>query len=984
MSLMKNTKKVLGFPITINKAAFFFAAALLPVGILQAQKRDSAIKETKIEEVIMIGYGSQKKSDVNSAITSVKSKDLQDIKQVSVDQMIQGKAAGVSVSNSSGQPGSAVSIRVRGTTSLNGTNEPLYVIDGVPISGDATGQTTSGRPIAGNDFSSTGGSGSVAVSPISFLNPNDIESIDILKDASATAIYGSRGANGVILITTKSGKKGQGKINYEGYTSFSSIYKYLNVLNLQDYAKLQNAMAPIFGTQIRPEFAHPELLGTGTDWQKSIYQTALSQNHQVSFSGGREDISYYTSLSFLDQQGTIINTGMKRYTARVNMDAKVKPWLKVGSNITGGISNENYTINQSYNGLISNTLLQAPDLPIYNLDGTFASPPAGQNINYFNPVAEALEKVNKLIRKNFLGNIYAEANLLKGLKYRVEVSANTEFSENTEFWPSYNRGSQSNDTADLWLRNNDWYSTNIKNLLTYDTKLGSHKITALLGQEALDSHWKGMTGEGHGFISNDIYTLTMAEDTQVTSYKGSQSLNSYFARLIYDFDNRYSLTASIRRDQSSKFDPDVNNGKNQVGYFPAVAISWRVTKEKFLEWIPSNIVSNLRFRAGYGETGNQQIPNNLYSSQLTIYNNPQNLNNPDLKWETMKQTNVGADLTLFRRLNVSFDWYNKKSSDFLFQLPLPGYLTGGDSYYGGISSPYSNIGSMVNKGYDITIGYETRGEGLNWSTNLNISHYKNNLESLINGMDNLTQEVNINGYQPMIATNTLIGQSIGTFWGFQYDGLYRTQADIDNGPTVYDKTPSLGDVKYVDINGDGVINDQDKTIIGNPHPDVTFGFTNTLRYKNFDLSVFIQGSIGNDILNLTKRNGLQNAMMYQNQLEGALDFWTAENPNASLPRLVNSTSHPNNMISSRYVEKGDYIRIQNLTLGYTLSPEFTSQLKVSRLRMYVTAQNLFTITDYSGYDPEIGSFNQNVLLTGVDNGRYPSPRTFIFGVNLEF
>ena len=480
-------------------------------------------------------------------------------------------------------------------------------------------------------------------------------------------------------------------------------------------------------------------------------------------------------------------------------------------------------------------------------------------------------------------------------------------------------------------------------MLTYDTKLGSHKITALLGQEALDSHWKGMTGEGHGFISNDIYTLTMAEDTQVTSYKGSQSLNSYFARLIYDFDNRYSLTASIRRDQSSKFDPDVNNGKNQVGYFPAVAISWRVTKEKFLEWIPSNIVSNLRFRAGYGETGNQQIPNNLYSSQLTIYNNPQNLNNPDLKWETMKQTNVGADLTLFRRLNVSFDWYNKKSSDFLFQLPLPGYLTGGDSYYGGISSPYSNIGSMVNKGYDITIGYETRGEGLNWSTNLNISHYKNNLESLINGMDNLTQEVNINGYQPMIATNTLIGQSIGTFWGFQYDGLYRTQADIDNGPTVYDKTPSLGDVKYVDINGDGVINDQDKTIIGNPHPDVTFGFTNTLRYKNFDLSVFIQGSIGNDILNLTKRNGLQNAMMYQNQLEGALDFWTAENPNASLPRLVNSTSHPNNMISSRYVEKGDYIRIQNLTLGYTLSPEFTSQLKVSRLRMYVTAQNLFIV-----------------------------------------
>lgn len=982
---MRKINKPFLNPILQNRAAFFFALAFLPIGLVNAQTmpRDS-VKTEQIEEVVVIGYGTQKRGDVNSAVSSIKAKDLQDIKQTSVDQMIQGKLAGVTVTSSSGQPGSAVSIRVRGTTSLNGTNEPLYVIDGVPLSGDATGRSTSGRPVAGNDFSSTGGSGNVAVSPISFLNPNDIESIDVLKDASATAIYGSRGANGVILITTKSGKKGVGKLSYEGYTSIGTISKYLDVLNLQEYARLQNAMATTFYVPIRPEFAHPELLGAGTDWQKTIYRTAFSQNHQLAFSGGKEDVNYYLSASFLDQEGIIINSGLKRYTVRLNLNAKVKPWLKTGANITGGISNENYTINQSYSGLISNTLLQAPDLPVYNTDGTYASPPAGQNSNYFNPVAEALTKVNKLTRKNFLANVFAEADIIKGLKYRLELSANTEFAENIEFWPQFNRGSQSNDTADLWLRNSDWYSTNLKNLLTYNVALGNHKITALVGQEALDSHWKGMTGEGHGFISNDVYTLTMADDTEVTSYKGSQSLNSYFARLIYDFDGRYSLTTSIRRDQSSKFDPSVNDGKNQVGYFPSVALSWRVTKEKFMEWLPSNVVSNLKFRAGYGETGNQQIPNNMYSALLTIYNTPSNLNNPDLKWETMKQTNLGMDLTLFRKFNVNVDWYDKESSDFLFTLPLPDYLTGGFSQYGGIASPWSNLGSMENKGIEVTAGYETKGDTFNWSSNLVFSRYRNKLLSLANGMANLSEQVNINGYLPMVATNTIIGQPIGTFWGLKADGLYRTAEDLTGAPLVFNDAPVLGDVRYLDLNSDGKIDDADKGIIGNAHPDFTFGFTNTFKYKNVDLSVFIQGSVGNDILNLTKRNGTQNAMLYQNQLAEAMDYWSPENVSASNPRLLNSITHANIMISDRYVEKGDYLRLQNVTLGYTMSPNFSSQLNLSRFRVYVTAQNLFTVTNYSGYDPEIGSFNQNVLLTGIDNGRYPSSKTYLFGVNLDF
>ncbi|WP_313101796.1 TonB-dependent receptor [Epilithonimonas sp.] len=971
--------------IHLNKAAWFFALSLLPFGALQAQKtKKDSLKETSIDEVVVIGYGTQKRSDVNSAVSSIKAKDLADVKQVSVDQMLQGKLAGVAVTVSSGQPGSAVSVKVRGTTSLGGINQPLYIIDGVPISGDATGYSTTGRPIAGNDLSSTGGSGSVAVSPISFLNPNDIESIDVLKDASATAIYGSRGANGVVIVTTKSGKKGAGKISYEGFTSIASNYKYLDVLNLQQYAKLQNAMAPIFGTQIRPEFAHPELLGNGTDWQRTIYQKAISQSHQVSFSGGKDDTTYYLSTGYTDQQGTIINTGLKRYTLRLNLNTKLKPWLKVGANLSGGVSNERFTVNQSYTGLISNTLLQAPDLPVYNADGTYASPPAGQNVNYFNPVAEALTKVNKLVRKNFLGNIYAEADIVKGLKYRVELSANTENSTNTEFWPAFNRGSQSNDIADLWVRDNEWYSTNIKNFLTYDKSFGQHKFTLLVGQEALDSHWKWQNAQGQGFKSNDIYNMNLAEDTNVIGSNDSASLLSYFARLIYDFNNRYSINASIRSDRSSKFDPTNNGGKNQTGYFPGISGSWRVTNESFMQWIPQNVVSNLKFRAGYGETGNQQIPNNRYAALLTQYNLASNLPNPDLKWETMKQTNFGADLTLFKRLNIVFDWFDKTSSGFLFSVPLPDYLTGGSSQYGGIDAPFSNLGRMKNRGIEISVNYETRGEGLNWTTNLVFTRNRNTVEELANGLSDINGMVNINGYQPMVATNTLIGQAVGTFWGLKSEGLYRTSADLQNAPSVYGATPVLGDVKYADTNGDGKIDDLDKTIIGNPNPDFTFGFTNTFKYKSLDLSFFFTGTVGNDILNLTKRNGTQNAMMYQNQLVEALDYWTSENPNASQPRLINSISHPNIMISDRYVEKGDYLRLQNITLGYTLPGNFASQIGLSRMRVYATAQNLFTITSYSGYDPEIGDFNQNVLLSGIDNGRYPTPRTFIFGVNLEF
>lgn len=918
---------------------------------------------------------------------------------VSVDQMLQGKAAGVTVTNNSGAPGSAASVRVRGTTSISGTNEPLYVIDGVPISGDATGKSTSGQALAGKDgFSASGGSGSNAVSPLSMINPSDIETMDILKDASATAIYGSRGANGVIIITTKSGKKGTGRISYENFTSFSTVANKLDVLNLRQYATLKTELAKLWGFQTRQEFSQPQLLGPGTNWQDEVYRTAITKSHQLSFSGAKDGTNYYLSGSYLDNQGTIINSGLKRYTVRLNLDSKIKNWLRVGGNITGGITNEDITVNQSFSGLIANTLLQAPDIAVRNLDGTFAGPPTSeQNVTYYNPVAEALTRENKLVRKNFLGNVYAEADIFKGLKYRVEIAANTEFSENDDFRPSYAWGSQVNLLADLDVRRQNWYSTNVKNLLTYDKSFGEHKITILVGQEANDSHWEGLIASAQGFKTNSIHTINLADvdNNTITQYKGSASLSSLFSRVIYDFKNKYSITGSIRQDVSSKFDPTTDN---QKGVFKSISGSWKLSNETFME-STRDYIDNIKFRFGYGETGNQQIPNNSYSAMLAVQNSglgsgflPSNYPNPDLKWESLNQTNFGIDFTLFSsKLFASFDMYNKVSKDFLFQVPLPLYLTGGGGQYGGISAPYSNLGTMSNKGFDITLGFDTKSSGnFNWDTSLVVSHYKNNLDEIANGII-LTQEVNTNGYQPVVVTNTLVGNPIGMFYGYVAEGLFKDQNVLNTAPLQFGQPvgtaageTALGDVKYKDINGDGVIDPKDKTFIGNPHPDFTFGFTNNFKYKNLDLSVFLQGSYGNDVMNLTKRAGTTNASLYDNQLVDALDYYSASNTSSNNPRPIANTANNNLVISSRYVEDGSYIRIQNVTFGYSFPRDIIDRIKMSRLRLYATAQNLFTFTKYTGYDPEIGSFNQNVLLSGIDNGRYPISRTFSLGLNVEF
>ena len=974
-------------PFLQNKAAVFFALAFLPIGLVNAQSspRDT-LTEKVIEEVVLvnIGYGKVKKDQVNSSVSTVKGEELKNLQQVSVDQMLQGKAAGVTVVNNSGAPGSSASIRVRGTGSLTGSNEPLYIIDGVPFSGDGTNKSTSGRPIAGSDFSSQGNN---AVSPLSLINPGDIENIEILKDAAATAIYGSRGANGVVIITTKSGRKGVGKLTYDYTMSLQTPAKYLDMMNLQQYARLQNSLAVIYGQEPRQDFLHPELLGQGTNWQRELFRTAEMQNHQFSFSGGSDNTSYYISAGYLNQDGIVVGSGFKRYSFRTNLDTKVKSWLKTGVNFSASVTDEDVTLNGSYNGLVATALLMAPDVPVRNADGSYAGAPQNDASSFINPVALAFSKTNNLIRKNFFGNLYAEATLMKGLSYRLELGGNTEFADNREFTPSYEWGQSVNEFADLYVRKNDYYSWTLKNLLNFNRSFGKHDVNALLGQEANFSKWQGINVYGTGFISNSIQSLSVADPKTIngTEYFGKQSLLSVFARLVYTYDNRYSITASYRADGSSKFDTG-----RKWGFFPGVSASWNVARESFMENSRSYI-NTLKFKAGYGTTGNQQVPNFLYGTSITAVGTGlgtgfmiNNIPNPELQWETQKQTNIGVELGfLSNKLTATFDWYNKLSSDFLYQNPLPDFVTGGQSWEGGVAAPYVNMGEMQNRGFDVSLGYTTKGnKDFTWSSNLNFSHYKNTVKDL--AVDNLTKTVNTNGYLNITATQTLQGYAMGQFYGYVADGIFRDTSEITSGLTYFGTTPQLGDVKYQDINGDGVINEKDRTFIGSPHPDFTFGFTNNFRYKFFDLSVFVQGSYGNDLINLTNRLGTSLTGLYRNQLSAAGNYWSTENPNGTNPRPVAGEDHPNLLLSSRYVENGSYLRLQNVTLGYTIPKEVTEKYSINKLRFFVSAQNLWTLTDYSGYDPEVGSMNQDALVTGIDNGRYPTPRVFSMGLNVEF
>lgn len=952
-----------------------------------------------LDEVVVIGYGTQKRSDLNSAISSVKAADIQDIKAVSFDQMLQGKAAGVVISNNSGQPGSNVSVKIRGVSSLTGTNEPLYVIDGVPISGDARNSSTSGRNAEGN--SNFSNAGNISLSPLAVINPNDIESIDILKDASATAIYGSRGSNGVIIITTKSGRRGTGKLSIGHSTSFSSLPKMLNVMDLRQYAAHQNALAAVQGVPPRVEFANPSALGKGTDWQNEIFRTGIMTSNQLSFSGGMDGINYYISGGILNQDGIVIESGFKRYNLRANINATINKFIKMGVYLNGTHTDEDLTLNGQFNGVVATSLLSTPDVPVRDLTGAFAGPPSGGNTSFVNPVAVTLLGSNNLVRKNYSGNFYTEISLFDGLSYRFELGGYSADNLSKRFDPMYDLGNAVKDYANLYYNPSISNSWNLKNQLTYQKQLGRHNFTILAVQESNRAHWEGHSLTAYDFKDNSDQELSGSDLSQAVLsgvYSGTQTLASYLGRVVYDFDDRYGITASIRTDGSSKFFVG-----NKWGVFKSVAGSWKLSNERFMEGA-KEYIDNIKFRFGYGETGNNQIGNNLYDSNLHLVNSPlgtsflpSNTPNKDLKWETQVQTNVGLDFTLFdSKLSATIDWYEKVSEDFLYQVPLPLFLSGGGDYEGGINPPYFNLGSMRNTGLEFTIGYNNQfSDSFSWNSSLNFSKYNNTVTDMA-GL-NIVKTMGTLAFNTVPVSRTQEGLPVGSFVGYEALGIYRTDDDLltfghnDSGTQVplIDGTNALfpnftrGDVIYKDQNNDGIIDDEDLVAIGNPNPDFTFGFTNNFKYKNVDLSVFVQGSVGNDLMNLTRYSGTLNSFLGTNYFVEAADFYSDANTGANLPRPTDY-SNINNAVSTRFIEDGSYVRIQNVTLGFSVPADVLSKLRLSRLRVYASGQNLYTITGYSGYDPEVGSYNQDALITGVDNGRYPTPRIVSIGCNIEF
>ncbi|MCC6460404.1 MAG: TonB-dependent receptor [Saprospiraceae bacterium] len=959
-----------------------------------------------LNETVVIGYGTAKKSDLTGSVASVTGDELRSTVTTNIDQALQGRIAGVQVTQNSGAPGGAASIRIRGASSITGSNEPLYVIDGIPFQGDGTS-------VAGFDWAG-GANGQNRVNPLSAINPNDIVSIEVLKDASASAIYGARAANGVVLISTKRGKKGESKISYNGFYGTQSLPNQLDMMNLQQFADYQLQIANDVNLVPNQRYLDPSLLGTGTDWQSEIFRTAGMQSHQISVSGGTDKTNYAISGGFFDQDGIVIGSDFQRYTTRINLDNQVKDWFKIGGSLSYASTNEKITLNDGGDGVIMQALLSQPDIAVKDINGNYAGPEVTYAGASYNPVAAALQRNNTFKRQRLMGNVFGDVRLIKNLTFRSEIGFDDNHGLNVAFHPTYRWGALINTENQLRQREESSFFWIWKNYLTYNVFQNDlHNLTVLAGQEAQKSTWQGSQVTKKNFSSNDIQVLSEGEDvtSRTSGWKDAASLASYFGRFNYSLLNRYLFTFTMRADGSSKFGPD-----NRWGYFPSAAIAWRIGEEPFLR----SLNSNLKLRLGYGEVGNQAIANYLYGSSLLAINSPfgtayrlEKISNPKLRWEATKQFNAGLDLSLFKgRVELAVDVYNKQTTDMLLQLSIPSYL--GGSNYSDIRAPYANVGKMENKGVDLSIRTHNINTGkFRWDTDLTFSHNRNKVKELDDA--NRIYWRNLYWYSEFqTATKTSAGEPLGLFYGYQTEGIFQNEADIlshavqvkdpaNDGKNLVDKRTGvwIGDVKFKDLNGDGVIDTEDQTIIGNPNPDFTFGFNNSFSFGPLDLIVYLNGSYGGEILNYSRVaiEGMTN--VYANQ--AATVFNRAQyllydpsgsdldpanvylaNPGTDIPRPTTTDNNRNNRMSDRFIEDGSYLRIQNIRLGYTLPRTLTTKFRVERLRVYANAQNVKTFTNYSGYDPEIGAFNQDPLLQNVDMGRYPSPRTFTFGIDVDF
>lgn len=969
-----------------------------------------------LDEVVVVGYGTMKKSDLSGASVSVGEDAIKGSVITNLDQSLQGRAAGVSAVSTSGAPGSSSSIRVRGQATINSNAEPLYVIDGVIVQGGGA---------SGADFGlgDALGNGSVStISPLSTINPADIVSMEILKDASATAIYGAQGANGVILITTKRGKAGEAKFTYDGMLAVQRQTKRLDMMNLREFANYYNEFVQVGELDVNGYYADPSILGKGTNWQDAVFQTALQHQHQVSAEGGTEKIKYYVSASYMDQDGTLIGSNFNRYSFRVNLDSQLKSWLKLGLSATYSSTDEDLKLADGEQGIINYSLKTVPDIPIYDIDGNYATI-VREGYTNPNPIAMAMMDQVLLNRQKLTGNIFFEVTPIKNLVWHAELGYDISASRGERYKPMVDFGSWKRDSNYSSIQKNSSTFWQLKNYVTYSGMIDKHNFTAMLGQECWASNYDNISVTNTNLPSDAVHNPALGTATPVIgSGFGSSAMASFFTRLTYNYDNRYYGTYTYRYDGSSNFGPD-----NRWAGFHALAGSWRFSNEEFFKPL-SGVISNGKLRLGWGQTGNANIGGYLWgtsivkmSSSLGTGYRPKNIPNTSIKWESQEQWNVGLDLGFIQdRINLVVDWYKKVSNDMLMALQLPSYMGTQGNTSSRLDPPYGNYGSIENAGVEISLNTHPLIGKFQWDSDFQISFNKNKLKAL-SGTAN-AQIVGYGQWNDVVSVSN-VGESLYNFYGYVCDGVYQDYEDLQKSPKpeqypsngVFNRknTVWVGDIKYKDISGpdgkpDGVINEYDKTNLGSPMPKFTFGWTNTFRYKDFDLSIFINGSYGNKVMNYLGMQLTHMNSAWENQLNSvtgrarpepidpdkvypAGQYWyddvtnvRVSNPEAVIPRASIQDPNDNDRISDRYVEDGSYIRLKNITLGYTFPSKLIKKFGINNLRLYANIQNLLTITGYDGYDPEIGASTQSTNVYGLDYGRYPSPTVYSFGLNVSF
>lgn len=964
-----------------------------------------------LSEVVVVGYGTQKKTVVTGAISGVKAADLENQPVNRVEQSLQGRTSGLTVASTSGSPGAASTVRLRGFTSFGGStdkNAPLWVVDGVVIDNGGIG----------------------------YLNQSDIESIDVLKDAASAAIYGARSAAGVILVTTKKGKEGNIRVNYSGYYGTAAPAKKLDLLNATQYAQVRNQsiantnadlLAANPNATLTPlPYPNPAALGEGTNWQDLIFNNdARKQNHEVSISGGTDKSTFYTSFGYTTIDGIVATqiSKWKRANIRLNSTHKLSKWLTFGENLgySHSITNGVGPVNREFGGPLSSAINLSPTIPsvittfggtdpTYNSNQAFynSTPGALKNGsgNYYGIPAGFQEMSNPLayIQKNLgnynwdhniVGNVFLEATPIKGLKLRTTGGTKMAFYGNDNFTPISYLGSTQSVTRATFNRGINYsIAWNIENTATYTTALDKNHFTFLVGQGYYkDGYVRGLSTTFAGIPATTFeqasmrYTPIPADITTSATENTDHKVTSLFARAQYDYDEKYLFTALVRRDGSSRFGTN-----HKYGYFPSFSVGWVPTREDFLK--PNDVLTSLKVRGSYGITGNDAIDDFAFASliasgrnypfgggnneSLNIGYSPAAAANPDLKWEQTAQTDIGIDLVLFQNLTFTTDIYKKKTTGILQTPPTPAYV--------GTNSPPANVGDMQNTGIEFELGYRRKFGEFTVSGNANASFVKNKVTKLLPNVDFIEQ--NSATFQNLgNITRTQIGRSYNEFYGYKALGIFQSQAEINayKGPKggLLQPNAKPGDEKFANLNGDDAITADDRTFIGNPTPKMTYGLTINVAYKNWDLTAFGSGVAGNDIFQGLKRLDIPTA----NSQTSILNAWSPTNTGSSIPRLVSADNNGNyTKFSSLYLEKGNYFRLRTLQVGYTFPKEVLSKLKIQRLRIYVLSENLFTVTKYSGFDPELGASPDSGGgdAFSIDRGAYPQARTFLFGVNVGF